>query len=116
MGVTMAAGAKIGMKAMSILIGIPVGLVTKKVVERTWIAARPDNPPRKTSQRDVRWGDAVGWAALSAAGIVVAELITQRGTQVAYRAITGNQPPPPKQSKDAKKLEKASEKARTTAD
>jgi hypothetical protein len=112
----MAAGAKIGLKAMSIVIGIPVGIVTKKVVERTWTAARPERPPRKTSDAGVRWGDAIGWAALSAAGIVVAELVTQRGAQAAYRAITGNPPPPPPQSKDAKKLEKASEKAKATAD
>jgi Protein of unknown function (DUF4235) len=112
----MAAGAKIGMKLMSIVIGVPVGILTKKVVERTWLAARPENPPRKSTDTDVQWGDAIGWAALSAAGIVVAELVTRRGTQVAYRAITGNEPPPPKPGKDAKKLEKAASKAKVTAD
>jgi hypothetical protein len=101
---------------VTIVIGIPVGMVTKKVVERTWIAARPDDPPRKTSESDVRWADAIGWAALSAAGIVVAELVTQRSAQAAFKAITGNDPPPPKQSKDAKKLEKAGAKAKATAD
>jgi hypothetical protein len=99
----MAVGGKIGLKAMSIVIGIPVGIVTKKAVERAWIAARPTDPPRKPSEPDVRWADALGWAALSAVGIVVAELITRRSAGVAYHAITGSQPPPPKPDKGVKK-------------
>ncbi|MBN9620647.1 MAG: DUF4235 domain-containing protein [Actinobacteria bacterium] len=106
----MAAAAKIGLKVMSALISIPVGIATKKVVERTWVAARPENPPRETKDDGVRWGDAIGWAALSAAGVVLAELITQRGTAAAYRAITGNEPPAPKPSKkEQKQLEAAAQ-------
>jgi hypothetical protein len=116
MGVAMAAGAKIGMRVMSIVIGIPVGIATKKVVERAWVTVRPDDPPRKPSEPDVHWTDAVAWGALSAVGIVIAELVTRRSAEVAYSAITGNQPPPPKPGKAAKKLQKASEKAKSTAD
>jgi hypothetical protein len=112
----MAAAARIGMKAMSVVIGIPVGIVTKKVVERAWLAFRPADPPRKASEPEVNWVDAVGWGALSAAGIVVAELLTRRSTEVAYHALTGNPPPPPKPGKDAKNLAKTSEKAKATAD
>jgi hypothetical protein len=112
----MAAAARVGMKAMSVVIGIPVGIVTKKVVERAWLAFRPTDPPRKASEPDVGWVDAVAWGALSAAGIVVAELLTRRSTEVAYQALTGSVPPPPKPGKDAKKLAKASEKAKATAD
>jgi hypothetical protein len=102
MGVAMAMGSKVGMKVMSIVIGIPVGIVTKKVVERTWTTVRPEDPPRKPAEPDVRWVDALGWAALSAVGIVVAELVTRRSAEVAFKAITGNQPPPPKPDKHAK--------------
>ena len=112
----MAAGAKVGMKVISVVIGIPVGIVTKKLVERTWSVARPEDPPRKPSDADVRLVDAAGWAALSAVGIVIAELVTRRSTEVAYQAITGNPPPPPKAGKDAKKLAKVEAKAKTTAD
>lgn len=111
----MAAGAKVGMKVISFVIGIPVGIMTKKVVERSWTAVRPQDPPRKPSEADVRFMDAVGWAALSAIGIVVAELITRRSTEVAYQALTGNPPPPPKPGKDAKKLAKVEATAKTTA-
>jgi hypothetical protein len=103
----MAVGAKLGLKLVSVVVGIPIGIVTKRAVERTWSTVRPEDPPRKPSEPDVRWGDALGWAALSAVGIVIAELVTRRSAEVAYHAITGSQPPPPKPSKDAKRLAKA---------
>ena len=89
----MAIGSKIGIKAISVVIGIPVGIISKKVVERAWLTARPNDPPRKPSEPDVRWTDALGYAALSAAGIVLAELITQTSARAAFKAITGNEPP-----------------------
>jgi hypothetical protein len=98
----MAVAGKVGLKLMSVVIGIPIGIVTKKTVERAWLAARPEDPPRKPSEPDVRWTDALGWAALSAAGIVVAEMITRRSAEMAYHAITGNEPPPPKPDKHRK--------------
>jgi|tagenome__1003787_1003787.scaffolds.fasta_scaffold20022672_1 Protein of unknown function (DUF4235) len=116
MGELMAAGAKIGIKAMSVVIGIPVGIVTKKLVEQVWTLARPDDPPRKPSENDVHWVDAIAWAALSAAGIVAADLLTRRSAEAAFRAITGSEPPPAKPHKSAKKLAKASENSKATVD
>lgn len=112
----MAIGAKIGMKVISIAIGIPVGIATRKAVERAWALARPDQPPRKPTDPGVQWTDAVAWAALSGVGIVLADLLTRRGSEVAYQAITGSPAPEPKPGKDAKKLQKAQEKAKVTDD
>lgn len=113
----MAAGANVAIKLMSIVISIPVGIATKKVVERTWQAARPENPPRKPSEPGVQWRDAIGWAALSSAGVVAADLVTRRSAETAYHAITGNPPPPPKPSKQEKKAQKkAAKKQPATAD
>jgi hypothetical protein len=112
----MAIGAKIGIKMMSFVIGIPVGIATKQVVERVWAATHPDDPPRKPSDGDVRWLDAVSWAALSAVGIVVADLLTRRSAEAAFAAITGNPPPEPKPGKPPRTLAKASEQSRATAD
>jgi hypothetical protein len=98
----MAFASKIGIKAISVAVGIPVGIASKKLVERAWLTARPADPPRKASEPNVRWADALGWAALSAAGIVLAELITQRSARVAYKVITGNEPPPAKSVKEKK--------------
>ncbi len=112
----MAIASKVGMKVINLAISIPVGIATKKIVERAWATARPDDPPRKVKDIDTQWGDAIAWALLSATGIVVTEYITRQGTAVAYRKITGLEPPPPKPSKAAKKLSQASEKSKATAD
>jgi Protein of unknown function (DUF4235) len=92
----MAVAGRIGLKVVTAVIGIPVGIVTKKAVERAWLTARPDDPPRKPTEPGVNWLDALAWGALTAVGIVVAELVTRRAAEVTYHAITGSQPPPPK--------------------
>ena len=81
----MAIGATVGMKVISMAIGIPVGIATRKAIARAWTVARPDNPPKKPHDPDARWGDAIGWAALSGAGVVVAQLVTQSSTRSVYR-------------------------------
>ncbi|HEV7193422.1 MAG TPA: DUF4235 domain-containing protein [Jatrophihabitantaceae bacterium] len=101
---------KIGMKVATIIVGIPVGIVTKKVVEQAWATLRPDDPPRKPNESGVRWGDAISWAALSAAGVVAADLATRKGAESAWRTVMGTEPPAPKQTKAQKKLEAAQEK------
>jgi hypothetical protein len=107
----MSLGPKIVMKLISFGVGIPVGIATKRVVEGAWHATRGEEPPRKPSDPGVRWADAIGWAALSAAGIVAAELATRRGAEEVWRRVIGTEPPPPKQSKAQKKLGQAQDKA-----
>lgn len=111
----MAVAGRIGMKLMSAAIGIPVGIVTKKAVERVWLTVRPEDPPRKPAEPEVRWVDALGWAALSAVGIVVAELITRRSAEVAFQALTGSEPPSPKPDKHARNGSKEAVAARASA-
>jgi hypothetical protein len=110
----MAAAAKIGIKVLGMVIGIPVSIATRKLVEGAWHAARPDDPPRRPSEHGVRWVDAVAWGAVSAAGVVVADIITRRSAEATYRVVTGNEPPPPKQSKSEKKAVKSRQKAGVT--
>lgn len=102
---------KIGMRALMIVVGIPVGIVTRNAVVRIWAAARPDGPPHDPKQADVKWGDAIGYAALSAAGVVAAELLTRKGAEQTWRVITGSEPPPPPPTRAEKKLAKAEQKA-----
>jgi hypothetical protein len=110
----MAAGARIGIKVLGMVIGIPVSIATRKLVEGAWHATRPDDPPRRPAESGVRWVDAVTWGALSAAGVVAADLITRRSAEATYRVVTGNEPPPPKPSKAEKKLLKSRQKADVT--
>src|SRR5258708_11509975 len=109
------AAGKLGMKVLTIAVGIPVARLTKKAVERAWVAARPTNPPRTASDRNVRWGDAIGYAALTAVGGVIAKLATRKGAEQTWRTITGLEPPPPPPTKEEKKLAKAAKKAGTAS-
>jgi hypothetical protein len=84
---------KIVMKLLTVAVGIPVGIATKKAIEQTWASARSEDTPRKPSQPGVRWSDAIAWAALSAAGAVLANLLTRRGAEEVWRTVIGTEPP-----------------------
>ncbi len=84
---------KVGWRLVTIAIGIPVGIVAKKGVERAWLAARPDDPPRRAKDPNTRLADALGWAALSAVGVAATQLITRRWATTVWRALTGAEPP-----------------------
>lgn len=99
----MGVGAKITMKLITVSISVPTTMVTKKLIEKAWLAARPDDPPRRANDADVTWADALAWGAMSAAGLVLADLVTRRGAESAFRALTGNEPPT-SASKSPKKL------------
>lgn len=98
------------MKGLTIAVSIPITKAVKKGVDGVWSTARSPETPRKPKESGVRWADAVGWAALSATGIVIAELLTRRTAEEAWRIVLGTEPPPAKKTKAEKKLEKAEEK------
>ena len=97
---------RLTMKIVTIALSIPVGIATKKAVERVWSAARPADAPRKPGERGVKWGDAVGWAALSAAGVMVTNLVARKGAEELWRTALGGEPPPRKLTKEERKLAK----------
>jgi hypothetical protein len=104
--------SKIVFKVLTILISIPVGRLVTKLIDRVWVAVRPSTPADRDDADAVDWKDAVAWAALSAAGMAAAQLITKRGAESAYRALVGTTPPPVAthaEKKLAKHLEKAEE-------
>jgi hypothetical protein len=105
------AAGKITMKIMTIAVGIPVGIATKRLVNGAWNMARTEDTPRKPAERDVRWGDAIGWAALSGVGVVVADLVTRRGAEELWRTLVGGEPPARPGTKAQKKQERAQRKA-----
>lgn len=102
----MAVAAKITMKLITVAVSVPVTMVSKRLVEKAWLAARPDNPPRKAKDADVTFADAVTWGAMSAVGLVAADLIGRRGAEAVYRTLIGTEPPT-SASKSPKKLKEA---------
>lgn len=98
---------KFGMRLLTVVIGMPIGIVARKAVEKTWEAARPyDPPPKKVKDGTVNWGDAIAWGVLSATGMVIADLVTRKSAESTYRVLTGSEPPPAK-VKASKKVRKA---------
>jgi hypothetical protein len=98
---------KMGMRLLTVVIGMPIGIVARKAVEKTWEAARPyDPPPKKVKESTVNWGDAVAWGVLSATGMVIADLVTRKSAESTYRVLTGNEPPPAK-TKASRKVKRA---------
>jgi hypothetical protein len=98
---------KFGMRLLTVVIGMPVGILARKAVEMTWEAARPyDPPPKNVKESTVNWGDAIAWGVLSATGMVIADLVTRKSAESTYRVLTGSEPPPGK-VKASKKVKKA---------
>jgi hypothetical protein len=84
----------IAWKITTIAIGIPVGIAVRKALERAWTTARPNRPPSAAGDPDGSWGDALVWAALSAIGVAVAQLVTVKGASTVWRKLIGADPPP----------------------
>jgi hypothetical protein len=85
-------GAKITMKVLTMAVGIPIGIATRKAVERIWIAAGPDRP-RTAADDGVQWADAIAWAALTGIGMTIADLATRKGATEVWRTLLGTEPP-----------------------
>jgi hypothetical protein len=100
-------GGKISMKVLTIALSIPIGIATRKVVETVWVAAGPKDE-EKVKSEGTQWADAIGWAALTAIGMAVADLATRKAAQETYRTVFGIEPPKGKvKSKAYKKVAKA---------
>jgi NADPH:quinone reductase-like Zn-dependent oxidoreductase len=87
------AAGKVSVKMLTMVIGIPVGIVTRKLTEKAFAAARPNAEYHEAEDAGVDWKDALVWAAISGVGFAAAELITRRGAQEVYHVVTGNEPP-----------------------
>jgi hypothetical protein len=104
-------GGKLGLRLFTALVGIPVGILTREVVERIWLAAGPDRPHRAEDET-VQWADAIAWAALSGVGMVIADLVTRRAAEEVYRTIVGSEPPVAARPKASKRIAKAGKKGK----
>ena len=102
-------GAKITMKIMTMAVGIPVGIVTRKAVEKIWIAAGPDRP-RTADEDGVQWMDAIAWAALTAIGMAAADLVTRKAAGEVWRTLVGTEPPQTIKPKASKRVSAAEPK------
>jgi hypothetical protein len=104
---------KIGMKVLTIAVGVPVGIATRNAVARLWVAFRPEQPAHTVKDREARWADVMGYAALAGAGGVAAKLLTRKGAETTYRKLLGVEPPAAGPTREQKRLQQATENAAT---
>ncbi|HVU62010.1 MAG TPA: DUF4235 domain-containing protein [Mycobacteriales bacterium] len=84
---------KLGHKVLSGLGAAATTAVARKALTKGWTKATGKEPPADPAHPDVRWRDAVGWAAASAAVVAVARLIAQRRVAATWRRASGTLPP-----------------------
>ena len=85
--------SKLAWRGLTVAIGLPIGIATRKGIQLAWAAARPNHPPRGATDPYAPWRDALGWAAVSAAGIATAQMATTKGAATLWRGLIGTEPP-----------------------
>jgi hypothetical protein len=87
------AAGKLGWKLMTMIFAIPISKIVTRLIEKAWVKARPNDPPRDPASPGTGWGDALAWATLSGLGIALGRLVATRTAASAWRGLTGSEPP-----------------------
>ena len=99
------------MRMLTIVIAVPVGMLCRRGVIRVWVAAHRNSPAEGPLYGAARWADAIGWAMLSSAGVVITQLVSRKAAETTYRVVLGSQPELPKDWR-RRRAEKALVRAR----
>jgi hypothetical protein len=87
----------VGWRLLTIAVGIPTGIATRRAVARIWTTVGPTDPgspPRSPSDPNATLREAVLWTTISAAGVAFAENVTTRSAALIWRNLIGGEPPP----------------------
>jgi hypothetical protein len=84
---------KLGHKVLSGLGAAVMATVARKALTSGWKTATGNEPPSDPANPDVKWREAAGWAAASAAVVAVARLVAQRRVAATWRRASGVLPP-----------------------
>ena len=101
----------ITMRMLTIVIAVPVGMLSRRGVIRVWVAAHRNTSAEGPLYGAARWADAIGWAMLSSAGVVITQLVSRKAAETAYQVVLGSQPELPKDWR-RRRAEKALVRAR----
>lgn len=80
-------------KVLGLAFAIPAGIAVRKVMEKAWLSARGDAPPKNPAAPGTDWREALGWAAASGVAIAFGRLLAARGAAATYKKLTGKLPP-----------------------
>ncbi|HVS68216.1 MAG TPA: DUF4235 domain-containing protein [Mycobacteriales bacterium] len=84
---------KLGHKVLSGIGAAATTAVARKVLSKGWTKTTGKEPPADPAHPDVRWREAVTWAAASAAVMAVARVVAQRRVAATWRRASGTLPP-----------------------
>ncbi|MCU1688299.1 MAG: hypothetical protein JWN61_2905 [Pseudonocardiales bacterium] len=84
---------KLGWKVVTLVFAVPISMVVRKLIEKAWVKARPNDPPRDPASPGTTWLDALAWAAVSGIGVAAGRVLASRGAATAWRGLTGTEPP-----------------------
>lgn len=90
------AGSRVAFKLVATAVAIPVGRLVTKATTQAWTKARPQDPLVNPKDVDTNWKDALIWAGMTGVGASVAQLLTTKGADTVWRAMTGRPSPRPK--------------------
>ncbi len=99
----MGAIGTVGFKLIGVAFAIPSGIAANKALQKVWESSRGHKPPADAERKepDSDWIELIVWAALSAAVTAAVQSAATRGAAVAYKALTGQQPPTKKTKEKA---------------
>jgi hypothetical protein len=84
-----------GWKVITLGSGALAGLVTQRLLESAWSAARGPTPPPVPADRRSSWTDALSWAIATGVGAGVARLVAIRTAARMWEAAIHETPPEP---------------------
>jgi len=96
------AGSRFAFKLVAVAVAVPVGKVVTAASTKAWAAARPGRTPVNPRDADTHWKDVLIWASLSGLATGVSQLVTIKGADTIWRAMTGHPSPKPKHTDEEK--------------
>lgn len=69
------------------------GFAGRWALKGSWRLTTGEDPPENPAAPDVTWGQALAWAAASAAVVAVSRLAAQRSAAAGWHRFTGSPPP-----------------------
>jgi hypothetical protein len=96
------AASRFAFKLVAVAVAVPVGKAVTASTAKAWAAARPGRTPVNPRDADTDWKDLLIWSSLTGVGAGMSQLLTTKGADTIWRAMTGHPSPPPKQIKDKK--------------
>jgi hypothetical protein len=91
--------SRLAFKILSSIVAIPVSKAIAKATGKVWMKARPENPPHNPKEVQTSWKDAFIFAGITGLGAAAAQVLTTKGADNVWRAMTGKPSPRPKLSK-----------------